>query len=83
MTYNKPALVDELALYDVFAEASKKDITLFVESFFDFIIEKVSAGDTISVPGFGKFEKFEKQDGTFKAKFSAFKDFKDAVNVAA
>lgn len=83
MTINKPALVEELALYDVFENASKKDITLFVESFFDLIAAKVVQGDTVSIPGFGKFEKFQKQDGTFKPKFSAFKEFKDSVKSAA
>ena len=78
-TINKPALVEEISLYDVFENASKKDITLFVEAFFDLIAGKVVQGDEVSIPGFGKFSKFQKQDGTFKPKFAAFKEFRQNV----
>lgn len=79
MTINKPALVEELSLYDVFSDTSRKDITLFVESFFDLIATHVKNGNEVSIPGFGKFSRYTKQDGTFKPKWSAFKEFKDSV----
>ena len=81
-TINKPALVEEISLYYVFANASKKDITRFVEAFFDLIAGKVVQGDEVSIPGFGKFSRFTKQDGTFKPKFTAFTSFKDSVKAS-
>ena len=77
---NKQAIVEQLQLQDLFADATKKQITEFVEDFFDMIAERVAAGDEIAISGFGKFEKYERMNGTFKPKFSAFGDFKERVS---
>jgi len=77
---NKPALVEEIMLHDVFAEATKTQVTEFVEDFFELLAAKVVEGNEIAIPKFGKFEKYTRQDGTFKPKFTAFTDFKAAVN---
>ena len=76
---NKPALVEELYLMTIFENASKSQVTQFIENFFDIIAAHVTNGDEVTIPGFGKFERYTKQDGTYKPKFTAFKDFKDAV----
>lgn len=76
---NKPALVEELYLMTIFENASKTQVTQFIENFFDIIAAHVTNGDEVTIAGFGKFEKFQKQDGTYKPKFTPFKDFKDAV----
>ncbi|MHB8098109.1 MAG: HU family DNA-binding protein [Sulfuricurvum sp.] len=76
---NKAALVEEILLQDVFESATKKQVTQFVDDFFQTIANHVIAGDDVAITGFGKFEKYTKQDGTFKPKFSAFTEFKSAV----
>lgn len=79
-TINKDALAAKVLEFDMFA--SKKQSKEFVEDFFQIIADAIIAGDTVSIAGFGKFENFERQNGTHKAKFSAFKDLKDAVKAA-
>lgn len=76
---NKPLLVEELLLQDIFAEATKGKVTEFVEDFFNLIAKHVVAGNEVAIPGFGKFERYTKQDGTFKPKFTAYGEFKNAV----
>lgn len=76
---NKPALVEEIMLFDIFENASKTQITAFVEDFFELLANKVIEGNEVTIPGFGSFTKYKKQDGTFKPKFTAYKQFKDAV----
>ena len=83
---NKPALVEQLLLHDVFADASKKQITEFVEDFFALLHDTVVTGGEVSIPGFGKFYKYANTKdgaatGKFTPKFTAFQAFKDAVNV--
>ena len=78
--YNKTNLVEDLILQDIFAEVSKKRITELVDDIFDLIQARVVAGDDVAFAGFGKFEKYQRENGSFKPKFSAFKDFKDAVS---
>ena len=78
--YNKTNLVEDLLLHDLFAEASKKRVTDLVEDIFNLIQERVVAGDDVAFAGFGKFEKYQRENGSFKPKFTAFKDFKDAVS---
>ena len=77
--YNKQSLVDELLLHDIFADVSKAKTTQFVEDLLQMIQDHVVAGDEVTFGGFGKFEKYTRQNGTVKPKFTAFKDFKDAV----
>ncbi len=76
---NKKTLAETLETYDVFAETPKYKIEQFIEDFFGIISAHVVNGDEVAIPNFGKFEKYTKQDGTFKPKFSAFSGFKLAV----
>jgi len=78
--YNKTSLIEDLQLQAIFADATKKDITEFAEDFFNLLVRKVAAGDEVSIPGFGKFEQYELVSGVIKPKFTAFLDFKAAVN---
>ena len=78
--YNKVSLVEDLILQDVFADVSKKRVTELVDDILSLIQEHVVAGDEVTFAGFGKFEKYQRENGSFKPKFSAFKDFKDAVS---
>jgi len=77
---NKPALVEEIMLHDVFADASKAQITDFVEFFFDKISSHVVAGNEVVIPGFGKFESFTRSNGVNTPKFRPAKAFKDSVS---
>lgn len=79
---NKTVLVEKLLLTNAFAGQTKKFTTEFVEDFFKMIADEVVAGNTVSIPGFGKIAPFVRQNGTKKPKFTAFKDFADAVKVA-
>lgn len=81
-TINKAALVEKLLLTDAFAGQTKKFTTEFVEDFFKMMADEIVAGNTISIPGFGKIAPFVRQNGTKKAKFTAFKDFADAVKAS-
>lgn len=76
---NKKSLAQELETYDVFAESPKYKIEQFVEDFFSIISAHVVNGDEVAIAGFGKFEKYQRQNGEFKPKFSAYGDFKAAV----
>lgn len=76
---NKKSLAETLETYDVFAEYPKYKIEQFIEDFFDIISTHVVNGNDVAIAGFGKFEKYEKQDGSFKPKFTAFSEFKQAV----
>lgn len=76
---NKASLVEEILLQDVFESATKKQVTQFVDDFFQTIADHVIAGDDVALANFGKFEKYTKQDGTHKPKFTAFSSFKQAV----
>lgn len=77
--YNKQSLVEDLLLHDIFADVTKTKTTQFVEDLLQMIQDHVAAGDEVTFAGFGKFEKFTRQNGSVKPKFTAFKDFKDAV----
>lgn len=76
---NKDGIVEYLQTQEAFSEASKKATKEFLEDLVDFIKDAVVAGDTVSIPGFGKFAPFTRQNGTVKPKFTPFKDFSDAV----
>ena len=77
--YNKASLVEDLTLHELFADAPKYKVAQFVDDFIEMITSKVIAGDEVALAGFGKFEKYQRENGTHKPKFTAFKDFKDAV----
>ena len=79
---NKTALVEEVMLHDAFESTTKSQVTQFIEDFFDIIAKHVAEGDEVAISGFGKFEKYRKQDGSFKPKFTAFKELKDSVKGA-
>lgn len=51
-----------------------------VDIFFGIMKEQVVAGNEIAIPGFGKLAKYQRENGKYKAKFSAFEDFTAAVN---
>jgi len=76
---NKKALAETLETYDVFVTSPKYKIEQFIEDFFDIISAHVVNGDEVAIPGFGKFERYTKQDGTFKPKFAPYGEFKLAV----
>ena len=78
--YSKTNLIEDLLLHEVFGDSTKTQVKEFVEDFFGIIENKVIAGDEVAISGFGKFEKFTRQNGVHKPKFTAFKDFQDAVN---
>ena len=51
-----------------------------VETFTNIIKEQVIAGNSVALPDFGKFSKYARENGKFKAKFEAYQSFKEAVN---
>ena len=81
---NKQALVDEVMFHDIFEEASKSQITQFVDFFFDKIFDKVVEGNVVAISGLGKLERYErtkdgKPSGEYKIKFTAFNDLKERI----
>lgn len=76
-TINKKELINRLYEYDMFE--TKKQAGEFLEDFVDMIKTEVTNSNSISIPGFGKFENFTRENGTKTPKFRAFKTFKDAV----
>jgi nucleoid DNA-binding protein len=76
---NRKALAETLETYDVFADTTTYKIEQFVDDFFGIISAHVVNGDDVAIPGFGKFEKYKRQNGSFKPKFTAFTDFKLAL----
>jgi nucleoid DNA-binding protein len=51
-----------------------------VKLVFDLVEETVVEGNQVAITGFGKFEKYERQNGAMKPKFTPFTDFKTAVS---
>lgn len=51
-----------------------------VDTFFSIMKDQVVAGNEVAIPGFGKLAKYQRENGKFKAKFTAFQDLTDAVN---
>jgi nucleoid DNA-binding protein len=78
-TINKVELINRLALQDIFADKSKKQIKEFIEDFFATIAEEVVAGNDVKIPGFGKFENFTRSNGVKTPKFRPASQFKKAV----
>lgn len=58
---------------------TKKAAVEMIDALVDTIQSSVVAGDTIAIPDFGKFERYERLNGALKPKFTAFSSFKDAV----
>lgn len=79
---NKQDLANKLKLFTIFEDATKKELVEFIEDFTQLIKDEVVAGNSISVPGFGKFENFERQNGEKSPKFRPFEAFRDAVKEA-
>lgn len=53
---------------------------VLVDTFFAIMKEQVIAGNEVAIPGFGKLAKYQRENGKYKAKFTAFEDFTNAVN---
>ena len=77
-TFNKAALAERIYEFDNFS--TKKQATEFVEDILRLIKDEVAEGNEVSLAGFGKFEQYKLASGVIKPKFSAFTDFKNAVN---
>lgn len=74
---NRQALVEELYLHDdIENKAAAKRI---LDSLFDLIKDKVNAGDTIAISGFGKFELYTRLNGEKVPKFRVFAGFTDPM----
>lgn len=83
-TYTKADLIADLNLHELFADASKRQVTDFVNDLFESIADKVAEGTTVSIAKFGKFYPYErtiegKPTGVIVPKFKAFSDFKDSL----
>lgn len=79
MRINKQQLAEDIMLHNVFESATKTQVLQFVEDFFTIIEDKVVAGDVVAIAGFGKFERYQKQDGSYKPKFTPYTEFKAKV----
>jgi len=74
-------LTNDIMLHTAFDKTSKAQVEDVLRSLFATIADRVVAGDSVHIPGFGKFEKFESSTtGRKKPKFSGAKAFKEAVN---
>lgn len=74
-------LTNDMMLHTAFEKASKSQVEDVLRTVFATIADRVTAGDSVHIPGFGKFEKFESSTtGRKKPKFSGAKAFKEAVN---
>jgi nucleoid DNA-binding protein len=69
------AVLVEKGLYE-----TKKAAIEGIEAFTDAIQEIVVAGDTLTIPGFGKFECFTRANESKAPKFRPFDQFKSAVS---
>lgn len=77
--YTKSNLVEDLLLHDLFADAPKYKVKAFVEDLFSLISTKVSLGQTVSIPGFGKFKNFTRSNGAKTPKFRPSTRFRSSV----
>lgn len=77
---NKQSLVDQLYLHDALGDVSKRSIVDIVDTIFNTIEDAVVNDDEVAIAGFGKFERYTRQNGVNKPKFTAFTDFKNAVS---
>lgn len=79
MRINKTLLAADLGLNEILANKTKKELEQLVEDFFELIATHIAESNEVSIPGFGKFERYEKQDGSHKAKFTPYKELKEKV----
>ena len=74
-------LTNDIMLHTAFEKASKSQVEDVLRTIFSTITDRVVAGDSVHIPGFGKFECFQSSvTGRKKPKFSGAKAFKEAVN---
>ncbi len=74
-------LTNDIMLHTAFDKTSKAQVEDVLRSLFATIADRVTAGDSVHIPGFGKFECFQSSvTGRKKPKFSGAKAFKEAVN---
>lgn len=74
-------LTNDIMLHTAFDKTSKAQVEDVLRSLFATIADRVVAGDSVHIPGFGKFECFQSSvTGRKKPKFSGAKAFKEAVN---
>lgn len=74
-------LTNDIMLHTAFDKTSKAQVEDVLRSLFTTIADRVIAGDSVHIPGFGKFECFQSSvTGRKKPKFSGAKAFKEAVN---
>lgn len=67
-TYTKQQLIEDLMLQEVFAEATKKQVTELVGDLFATIADKVAAGDDVYLgQSFGGFSQVTKASRSGKA----------------
>ena len=76
---NLPALTNEVMLHDAFAYNTKSQVEDVLRHILSTITNHVVAGDEVALPGFGKFEQFQRANGVKVPKFRAAKAFKEAV----
>lgn len=74
---NKQDLINKIAEFNNFD--TKKQAKEFLEDLITIIKDEVIAGNDVTIPGFGKFENFTRENGVKTPKFRAFTAFKDAV----
>lgn len=72
-------LTNEIMLHTAFENASKAQVEDVLRTILSTITTRVAAGDAVALPGFGKFENFERSNGVKTPKFRPSKQFKDAV----
>lgn len=53
---------------------------VLVDTFFGIVRAAVVNNEIVAIPDFGRISKYERKNGKQKVKFSAFKNFTDAVN---
>lgn len=63
--------------------STKKEALAAIETLSATITSVLSNGDSLAIPGFGKFEPFKIKNGSVKPKFRPYKDLKSAVSGAA
>lgn len=78
--YTKVNIIEDLLLQEVFASTNKRQVTEFVDDFFQLITDKIASGDEVTIAKFGRFEKYVRENGTKKPKFTPYLSFKLAVN---
>ena len=74
---NRKAMVDALYLHNDIA--NKAAAGRVIDAFIEYIQSEVTAGNTVALSGFGKFEAFKCQNGTVLPKFRPFSEFKQSL----